>query len=77
MREPTDLKPLFPQERRVVNLVAEGLRDKAIAYRMNLVIGTIKRYVVGALAKTGCESRTELILWVYREMLDTEEESRL
>ena len=80
MREPTDLRPLFPRQRRLVALVAEGLRNKEIACRMNLQENTVKIYMSGpsgVFARTGCETRGEVILWVYREILDTEEESRL
>lgn len=51
---------LTPQERHAAKLAARGLSNAEIAYRMNLTVYTVKRYVSEAISKTGAGNRTEL-----------------
>lgn len=57
--EPDELKSLTDQERRILELVAEGLTNRQIADRMYLAEKTVKNYVSSILAKLGLERRTQ------------------
>jgi two-component system response regulator DevR len=58
-QEPDELKSLTEQERRILELVAEGLTNRQIAERMYLAEKTVKNYVSSILAKLGFERRTQ------------------
>ncbi len=51
---------LTPTERRVVELVAEGLTNPQIAERMFVARGTVKVHVSHIFAKLGLSNRSEL-----------------
>lgn len=53
---------LSPRETEVLSLVAEGAGNQAIADRLFLSPGTVKRHVHSILSKTGAKSRQELVL---------------
>ena len=55
---------LSPAEQSVVTLLLEGLSNKAIAQRLILSPRTVESHISHALAKTGCQSRLELTLWL-------------
>jgi two-component system, NarL family, response regulator DevR len=57
--EPSELRSLTEQERRILELVAEGLTNREIAGRMFLAEKTVKNYVSSLLAKLGLERRTQ------------------
>jgi len=50
---------LSPQERRILDLLAEGLTNREIGDRMFLAEKTVKNYVSRLLAKLGMERRTQ------------------
>lgn len=52
------------RERQTVQLVAEGLSNRAIALRMGVSVRTIEGHLNHAFAKLGVESRTELVRMV-------------
>lgn len=52
---------LSPREREVLQLVAEGLSNRAIAGRLYISEHTVKFHVASILAKLGAESRTEAV----------------
>lgn len=54
---------LSPQEKRVLDLVAEGLTNRQIAERLHLAEKTIKNYVSSLLHKLGFERRTEAAVY--------------
>jgi two-component system, NarL family, response regulator DevR len=58
-QEPDELRSLTDQERRILELVAEGLTNRQIAERMYLAEKTVKNYVSSILAKLGLERRTQ------------------
>lgn len=59
--EATDpLQELSAQERRVLELIGEGLTNRQIGARMFLAEKTIKNYVSRLLAKLGLERRTQV-----------------
>jgi two-component system, NarL family, response regulator DevR len=53
------LASLTPQERRILDLIAEGRTNRQIAETMFLAEKTIKNYVSNLLAKLGMERRTQ------------------
>ena len=53
------LERLTEQERKILDLIAEGLTNRQIAERMFLAEKTVKNYVSNLLAKLGMERRTE------------------
>lgn len=73
LREPTPqderLARLSEQERRILDLIAEGRTNRQIANQLNLAEKTIKNYVSSLLAKLGMERRTEAAVFAAR--LDT------
>ncbi|MBI2910807.1 MAG: response regulator transcription factor [Chloroflexi bacterium] len=52
---------LSPREREVLQLVAQGLSNRAIAGRLYISEHTVKFHVASILAKLGAESRTEAV----------------
>jgi two-component system response regulator DevR len=59
VEQPRELATLTDQERRILELVAEGLTNREIAGRMFLAEKTVKNYVSSLLAKLGLERRTQ------------------
>jgi two-component system response regulator DevR len=53
------LDRLTEQERKILDLIAEGLTNRQIAERMFLAEKTVKNYVSNLLSKLGMERRTE------------------
>ncbi len=58
-KQDTALDALTEQERRVLELIGEGLTNRAIGERMFLAEKTVKNYVSSLLAKLGLERRTQ------------------
>ena len=56
---PAELEALTDQERRILELIADGLTNRQIAGRMFLAEKTIKNYVSSLLAKLGLQRRTQ------------------
>ena len=54
---------LTPAERRVLDIMLEGASNGAIAIRLCLSRRTVEGHVSALLQKTGCRSRTQLVLW--------------
>jgi two-component system, NarL family, response regulator DevR len=50
---------LTPQERRILDLIAEGMTNRQIGERLYLAEKTVKNYVSSILAKLGLERRTQ------------------
>jgi DNA-binding NarL/FixJ family response regulator len=46
-----------------VDLIAEGLINKEIAFRLHLNLGTIKQYLNKVFAKLGTTNRVEVAVW--------------
>jgi len=64
--EPEELKSLTAQERRILELVAEGLTNKQIGERLFLAEKTVKNYMSNVLAKLGLVSRTQAAVFATR-----------
>lgn len=65
-RPADELEALTEQERRVLDLIGEGLTNRQIAERLFLAEKTVKNYVTAVLAKLGMERRTQAAAWVAR-----------
>jgi two-component system, NarL family, response regulator DevR len=60
------LAQLTAQERRILELIGEGLTNRQIGERMHLAEKTVKNYVSSLLAKLGMERRTQAAAFVVR-----------
>ena len=60
------LSGLSEQERRVLDLIGEGLTNRQIGERMFLAEKTVKNYVSNLLGKLGMERRTQAAAFVVR-----------
>lgn len=60
------LAHLTPQERNILELIAEGLTNRQIADRVHLAEKTVKNYVSNLLAKLGMERRTQAAVYAAR-----------
>ena len=61
------LESLSAQERRILELLSEGLSNREIAEVMFLAEKTVKNYVSNLLAKLGFQRRTEAALFAQRQ----------
>ena len=62
----TGVEELTGQERRILDLVGEGLTNRQIADRMGLAEKTVKNYVSNILGKLGLARRTQAAAYVVR-----------
>jgi two-component system, NarL family, response regulator DevR len=60
------LATLTEQERKILELVAEGLTNRQIADRIHLAEKTVKNYVSSILSKLGMQRRTEAAVFMAR-----------
>jgi two-component system response regulator DevR len=61
------LGSLTNQERKILNLLAEGLTNRQIGERLHLAEKTIKNYVSNVLMKLGMARRTEAAVYAARQ----------
>jgi two-component system response regulator DevR len=61
------LDRLTDQERRILDLIGEGLTNRAIGERLHLAEKTIKNYVSSLLSKLGMERRSQAAAYVARK----------
>ena len=70
LREPSPederLARLTEQERRILDLIAEGCTNRQIGQRLHLAEKTVKNYVSNMLTKLGMERRTEAAVFAAR-----------
>lgn len=60
------LAGLTDQERRILDLIGEGMTNRAIGERLHLAEKTIKNYVSSLLSKLGMERRSQAAAYVAR-----------
>ena len=60
----TDSALLTKQEKRIIQLVAEGARNKEIADNLNISAHTVKAHLSSIFRKTQARNRVELLRWV-------------
>jgi two-component system response regulator DevR len=70
LREPTPederLARLTEQERKILDLIAEGCTNRQIGQRLHLAEKTVKNYVSNMLSKLDMERRTEAAVFAAR-----------
>jgi DNA-binding NarL/FixJ family response regulator len=57
------LRDLTDQERKILDLIADGLTNRQIAEQVHLAEKTVKNYVSNILAKLGMERRTQAAVY--------------
>jgi DNA-binding NarL/FixJ family response regulator len=62
------LAPLTPQERRILELIGEGMTNRQIGETMFLAEKTVKNYVSSLLAKLGFERRTQAAVFAAKHL---------
>ncbi len=60
------IQTLTPQQGRVLNMLAEGLLNKQIAYELGVSEATIKAHVSAVLQKLDVDSRTQAVIRLAR-----------
>jgi DNA-binding NarL/FixJ family response regulator len=70
------LEGLTPQEKRILELIGEGLTNRQIGERMFLAEKTVKNYISGLFAKLGMERRTQAAALAVRVFGDQGHEAR-
>lgn len=65
------MKPLTPRELDVLRLVAAGMTDKEIGYRLHLSAHTVAHVVSAARHKLDASSRSQAVATAVREGLVT------
>ena len=71
-KQDTALEGLTEQERKVLELIGEGLTNRAIGERMFLAEKTVKNYVSSLLAKLGLERRTQAAVFASKHPRGTD-----
>ncbi len=64
------LASLTDQERRILDLIGEGMTNRAIGERLHLAEKTIKNYVSSLLSKLGMERRSQAAAYVARRQAE-------
>jgi len=65
-RAKTGWDSLTDAELKVINLIAQGVTNRAVAAQLHLSLHTVKTHVRNAFAKLGINSRAELTRFVRR-----------
>jgi DNA-binding NarL/FixJ family response regulator len=66
---------LTPQERKIVELVAEGLTNRQIGERIHLAEKTVKNYVSNVLMKLGLSRRAQVAAFMSKQRRDGDAQS--
>ncbi len=61
------LTGVTPAEGQVLRQLVRGLSNRSIAAELVLSHRTVESHISRLLAKTGCRSRTQLLLWALAE----------
>ncbi|GAA0661608.1 response regulator transcription factor [Kitasatospora atroaurantiaca] len=69
-KEDERLARLTKQERRILDLIGEGMTNRQIGNELHLAEKTVKNYVSSLLAKMGMERRTQAAAYVARHQAD-------
>ncbi|WP_329253893.1 response regulator transcription factor [Streptomyces sp. NBC_01478] len=67
---------LTDQERRILDLIGEGLTNRVIGERLHLAEKTIKNYVSSLLSKLGMERRSQAAAYVARRQAQSQVEQQ-
>ena len=71
-QQDTRLDGLSDQERRILELIGEGMTNRQIGENMHLAEKTVKNYVSSLLAKLGMERRTQAAAYAARIAAENE-----
>lgn len=74
-RHDSRLDALSDQEKRILDLIGEGMTNRQIGESMHLAEKTVKNYVSSLLAKLGMERRTQAAAFVARMSVEQEHNS--
>jgi len=66
-KEDARLSSLTDQERRILDLIGDGMTNRQIGEQMHLAEKTVKNYVSSLLAKLGMERRTQAAAYIARQ----------
>ena len=77
MQSPSAPEQLTSREREVLQLIAEGLANKEIAWKLRIAEKTVKSHVSTILGKLGLQSRTQAAMYASRLGLVRTEPPRL
>ncbi|NLE70788.1 MAG: response regulator transcription factor, partial [Actinomycetales bacterium] len=55
---------LTPSERKVLDLIGEGMSNREIAERLGVAEKTVKNHITSLLSKMGLQRRTQVAAWV-------------
>ncbi|MFJ5922668.1 response regulator [Kitasatospora sp. NPDC092948] len=69
-KEDERIAQLTKQERRILDLIGEGMTNRQIGNELHLAEKTVKNYVSSLLAKMGMERRTQVAAYVARRRSD-------
>ena len=64
---------LTRREIQMIKLVATGATNPVIAAALGISVETVKRHLVHIFDKTGVNSRTELVVWKFKRLLEAVE----
>ncbi|NUR09186.1 MAG: response regulator transcription factor [Nocardioidaceae bacterium] len=67
-QEDPELAKLTPQERRILELIGQGMTNRQIGEAMFLAEKTVKNYVSSLLAKLGLERRTQAAVFAAKHL---------
>ncbi len=59
---------LTPRERQLTGLLTQGLKNKELAYRLGISLGTVKVYLSRLYQKVGVEDRFDLALFALKNL---------
>lgn len=62
-------EPLSPREVDVLELIAQGRTNREIATSLYLSANTVKSHIRSAYQKIGVDSRTQAVIWCFRNGL--------
>jgi DNA-binding NarL/FixJ family response regulator len=69
-KDDSRLARLTDQERRILDLIGEGLTNRQIGERLHLAEKTIKNYVSSLLSKLGMQRRSQAAAYVARKQAE-------
>ena len=70
--DPTVTAKLTPQERKILDLIAEGATNRQIGTELHLAEKTVKNYVSNMLMKLGMSRRTEAAVFAVKASINRE-----
>jgi len=60
---PDRKRTLSSREKRIVELVSQGFKNREIAMELGITVHVVRNYIVSIYDKVGMSNRVELALW--------------